>query len=517
MAKQKRAETRAERNIRWIEDNLKIPEGKDVGKPVRLLGFQKDYIRRIYDNPQGTRRGILSIGRKGGKSWLAACLLLLHLCGPESKLNGQLYSTAQSREQAAIVFTLALKMVRMSARISAVVQARESRKELLCPRRGTVYRALSKESKTALGYKPDFCVHDELGQVSGPHSALYDAMETASGASEDPLTLVISTQAASDGDLLSLLIDSALTGEDPRTFCVLHAAPVELDTFSDEALAAANPAFHEFQNAAEMRAMSADAQRMPSRRAEFENLILNRRIDAKTPFISREIWDENAGTPESIDGKDLIIGLDLSFVSDLTALVAVHEGDDGMFHVNPSFWLPDFGLREKAKNDKVPYDIWAADGFLNVVPGRTITYDFIARQLFEMSQRAASITVAFDPYKINYLKPHLFAAGFPEDFVDEHFKPHRQGFISMDPALRAAEQYLLENRVRHGNHPLLTMCFANAKVIQNADKSMRKLEKFSETRKIDGAVSLCMALGTIALGEEPETQSYLNSDGLMVL
>lgn len=517
MSRRERKETRAEKNIRWIEENLKIPEGKMVGQPVRLLDFQKAYIRRIYDNPHGTRRGILSIGRKGGKSFLAACLLLLHLCGPESKLNGQLYSTAQSREQAAIVFALALKMVMMSPRIRAVVTPRESRKELLCPRRGTVYRALSKESKTALGYKPDFCIHDELGQVSGPRSSLYDAMETASGASEDPLTLVISTQAASDGDLLSLLIDSALTGEDPRTFCVLHSAPLELDTFSDEALAAANPAFTDFQNAAEMRAMSADAKRMPSRQAEFENLILNRRIDAKTPFITKAIWDENADAPEPIDGKDIICGLDLSFVSDLTALVAVHESEDGRFSVNPSFWLPEEGLREKANSDKVPYDIWQKDGFLTAVPGRIISYEYVARQLFEMSQRAASMKVAFDPYKIQYLKPHLYAAGFPEDWVEENFKMHRQGFVSMDPALRATEQYLLENRVRHGNHPLLTMCFANAKVIQNADKSMRKLEKFSETRKIDGAVSLCMALGTFALGEEVSAGSYLDSGGLLVL
>lgn len=61
------------------------------------------------------------------------------------------------------------------------------------------------------------------------------------------------------------------------------------------------------------------------------------------------------------------------------------------------------------------------------------------------------------------------------------------------------------------------MCFANAKVIQNADKSMRKLEKFSETLKIDGAVSLCMALGTIALGEEQTSGSYMDDGGLLIL
>jgi hypothetical protein len=42
---------------------------------------------------------------------------------------------------------------------------------------------------------------------------LCEALETASGAQENPL----STQAASDGDLLSVLIDDALAGNDPHT------------------------------------------------------------------------------------------------------------------------------------------------------------------------------------------------------------------------------------------------------------------------------------------------------------
>lgn len=67
--------------------------------------------------------------------------------------------------------------------------------QLACPRRGTVYRALSKESKTALGLSPLFSVHDELGQVRGPRSPLYEAIETASGAQDQPLSIIISTQA----------------------------------------------------------------------------------------------------------------------------------------------------------------------------------------------------------------------------------------------------------------------------------------------------------------------------------
>src|SRR5262245_10744263 len=106
--------TRGEKNIWWIQEYCRVPEGKDVGKPVRLREWQRAELKKIYDNPAGTRRAILSFGRKNGKTSLAAFLLLLHLCGPEMKPNSQLYSAAQSRDQASLLFNLAAKIVRMS-------------------------------------------------------------------------------------------------------------------------------------------------------------------------------------------------------------------------------------------------------------------------------------------------------------------------------------------------------------------------------------------------------------------
>src|SRR5215471_11723921 len=86
--------------IEFIEQVCFVPEGRLVGKKLKLLDWQKDLIRLIYDNPNGTRRAIVSMGRKNAKTTLAACLLLAHLCGPpaKSKPNSQLFSAAQSRD-----------------------------------------------------------------------------------------------------------------------------------------------------------------------------------------------------------------------------------------------------------------------------------------------------------------------------------------------------------------------------------------------------------------------------------
>src|SRR5690606_23770718 len=143
-------------------------------------------------------------------------LLLLHLCGPEARANSQLFSAAQSRDQASILFALAAKTVRMSPELNSVVTVRDTAKQLFCEELGTLYRALSAEASTAYGLSPVFIVHDELGQVRGPRSELYEALETATGAQDSPLSIVISTQAPNPTDLLSVLIDDAKTGADKR-------------------------------------------------------------------------------------------------------------------------------------------------------------------------------------------------------------------------------------------------------------------------------------------------------------
>jgi phage terminase large subunit-like protein len=158
------AESKGDYVINWIEKHCRIPEGKDVGKRVELRDWQKKLIKKIYNNPLGTRRAIISFGRKNAKTTLSAFLLLTHLCSDVSKPNSQLYSAAQSRDQAAILFNLAAKIVRLSSDLRDFVTVRDTSKQLFCPGRGTLYRALSAEVSTSFGLSPAMIIFDELGQ-----------------------------------------------------------------------------------------------------------------------------------------------------------------------------------------------------------------------------------------------------------------------------------------------------------------------------------------------------------------
>jgi phage terminase large subunit-like protein len=76
-------------------------------------------------------------------------------------------------------------------------------------------------------------------------------------------------------------------------------------------------------------------------------------------------------------------GLDLSEVSDLTALVLI-GWRDRKWRVQSTFWLPSEGLAEKAMADRVPYDLWRAQGYLQATPGKTVSYEFVANHLCQV-------------------------------------------------------------------------------------------------------------------------------------
>lgn len=489
--KYRQLNTRAGKAIRWIEKHLVIPDGKYVGQPFKLQPWQCHEIVRIYDNPHGTRRAILSFGRKNGKTTLAACLLLLHLCGPESKVNTQLYSAALSRDQAAVLFDLAAKMVRLSKTIRPpYVQIRETNKQLYCPARGTLYAALSADASTAMGKSPVFLVHDELGQVTGPRHKLYDALETATSAHEEPLSIVISTQAPGDNDLLSILIDDALKESDPSVVLALYTAPDELPAFDVDTIMLANPAFGKFQNKREIQKMADDARRMPARENEYRNLILNQRVQAHAEFVSRSVWKRNSKEVRPM--RVCYGGLDLSEVNDLTAFVLLSDYGDGEYDVESTFWLPETDIELRAQMDREPWDVYAKQGDLELTPGRSIEYEYVARRIVSAWREHDIRKVAFDRYNMRHLRPWLIRAGMTEAQIDATFVDFGQGFVSMAPALRTLESLLLNEKLRHGMHPVLSACAANA-VVKMDEAGNRKLDKKRSRGRIDGMVALAMA------------------------
>lgn len=491
--------TRGEKVCRFIEEYLVVPEGELVGQPIKLLPFQEIFILSTYDNPAGTARAYLSIARKNSKTATIACLLLAHIVGPEAYQNSRIMSGARSRKQAAEVYNYASKMCMMSPRLSKLVRIVPSGKMIIGLAMNVEYQASSAEAKSAHGGSPILAILDEVGQIKGPTDDFVEAIVTSQGAYGDrAMVFAISTQAATDGDLFSRWLDDAETSKAPRIVSHLYSAPAECDVLDEDAWRAANPALGFFKSVTAVRDDAERASRQPTEEASFRWLHLNQRIDASAPLFTPSVWKACGSAVDTFDGLPVFGGLDLSEVSDLTSLVlmAPKETEDGtIWHVKPTFWLPGDSLRDKAKADRVPYDVWHGQGLLEATPGPTVDYEFVAHYLRGQFDTLDIRKIAFDRWNWRHLKPWLQKSGFTDEQLEGDeavFEPFGQGYASMSPALRDLESLVLNKRLAHGEHPVLNMCIMNATVKPDPSGN-RKLDKQKSRGRIDGAVALTMA------------------------
>lgn len=490
--------TRGERVIAFIERYCVVPEGKLVGKPVVLVPFQKHFILAVYDNPDGTTEGILSIARKNGKSALIACILLAHLVGPEARQNSQIVSGARSRDQAALVFNLASKMIMLSPKLQKLARIVPSGKRLIGLALNVEFRALAADGHTSHGLSPVLAILDELGQVRGPQDDFVEAIETASGAYDDALRLIISTQAPTDADMLSIKIDDAIRSKDKKIVAHVYAAEPGADVLDPKAHAAANPALGLFRSLPELQAAAEKAARMPSAENGFRNLYLNQRVNRFSPFISPGVW---AATSDDVDEQAFLTGpvyggLDLAETTDLCAFVLIAQGADGRWHVKAWFWKPEATLKDHAKRDRQPYDKWAEKGLIETTPGVAVDYEYVARKISTICAPYQVATIGYDRFRFKTLEAQMQKIGIALPFV-----PIGQGYVSMAPAMDVLEIDFLNGNVRHGANPVLTMCAANA-VVNKDPAGNRKLDKSKSTGRIDGMVALVMARGVSAAPTE---------------
>tara|TARA_R110000796_G_scaffold115588_1_gene227704 strand:- start:8732 stop:10246 length:1515 start_codon:yes stop_codon:yes gene_type:complete len=492
--------TRGKKVCAFIEKFCLIPEGQHVAQPLKLQPFQRKFILDVYDNPAGTSRAYLSVARKNGKSALIAAILLAHIVGPEAKLNSQIVSGARSRDQAALVFKLAEKMVRLSPELSKIIRVVPSSKMLIGLVMNVEYKAISAEAGTAHGLSPVLAILDEVGQVRGPQDSFIEAIETAQGAHEKPLLIAISTQAATDADLFSNWLDDAANAKDKRIVSHVYTAQEDCKLGDKKAWRAANPALGKFRSVQDMADFARQAARLPAKENSFRWLYLNQRIEAVSPFLSKTEWEANSGAPNVALGSLCWAGLDLSASRDLTALVLVFPvGEE--FHIVPHFFLPAQGIRERSQSEKVPYDLWAKAGHLTLIDGPVIIPQVIATAVAEIARDYDLQLLSYDRWRINDFQRELdnIGAAIP-------MAPFGQGFKDMAPAVDKVERLVADRKLRHGNNPILNMCAAGA-VIEQDPAGNRKFTKKKSLSRIDGLVALAMSLGGMSTESEVQAAS----------
>lgn len=504
--------SRLERVVAFCED-MRVTQGKLAGTTMKLRPWQvEDILAPIYAEDEFgnrlVRTSIVSMGRKNGKTFLSAALALCHLLGPEAEERGEVYFAAIDKLQAGKAWAEAKAMLDAHPELTERVNIIRFTKEIEVLEgqgRGSVLKAVSADADSKLGMSPSFVLCDEAGYW--PNRDLFDAFDSALGARENPLIVVISTQAKDDTHFFSEMLDygqRVKDGEidDPTFHLSLFAAGEKDDPWSYETWEKANPALGDFNSIEQVERMAAQAQRIPSKEADFRNKVLNMRVDGTVRFIAAREWNDcNLGPidDKALEGRECFGALDLSAARDLTAFVLVFPEEDGRYTVLPRFFLPEFDIDGKSDADRVPYNVWArqADARLTLLPGKVIDPALVAEYIADEAARFNIQAIAYDRWRIGDLERELDKLSVQLPLV-----PFGQGYKDMSPAVDVLEVTVAQQKLNHAGNVVLKMCAANAVVTKDPAGS-RKLDKSKASGRIDGIVALAMGLQIVSR-HEPE-------------
>ena len=492
-------ERKARRVVRFIEA-LRHTKGEFHGQPFHLLPWQEKIIRDVFgtvrDDDLSMRQyttAYIEIPKKNGKSELGAAIALNMLIN-DDEWKAEVYSCASDRQQAAIVFDVAVDMVRQSPALMKRVKIIPSTRRMIYQPTGSIYQVLSSEVATKHGLNVSACIFDELH--TQPTRALYDVMTQGSGdARKQPLWFLLTTAGTDRNSICWEVHQKALDileGRkiDPRFYPVLFGLPDDADWTSEENWYRANPSLDHTITIDKVRDAFRKAQETPADENQFRQLRLNQWVKQSVRWMPMDKWDECGGVvdPYALEGRACYAGLDLSSTSDLTALVLVFPptAEDEPYIALPFFWLPEETLSLRVRRDHVPYDQWAKRGFIQTTEGNVVHYGFIERFICELGERYDIREIAHDRWNATMMVQTLEDDGFT-------MVPFGQGFKDMSPPTKELMRIVLEHKLCHGGHPVLRWNMDNAYVRTDPAGNL-KLDKEKSTEKIDGVVALVMAL-----------------------
>ena len=492
-------ERKAQRVVRFIEA-LRHTKGEFHGQPFHLLPWQEKIIRDVFgtvrdDDPtiRQYTTAYIEIPKKNGKSELGAAIALNMLIN-DDEWKAEVYSCASDRQQAAIVFDVAVDMVRQSPALMKRVKIIPSTRRMIYQPTGSIYQVLSSEVATKHGLNVSACIFDELH--TQPTRALYDVMTQGSGdARRQPLWFFLTTAGTDRNSICWEVHQKALDileGRkiDPRFYPVLFGLPDDADWTSEENWYRANPSLDHTITIDKVRDAFRKAQETPADENQFRQLRLNQWVKQSVRWMPMDKWDECGGVvdPYALEGRACYAGLDLSSTSDLTALVLVFPptSEDEPYIALPFFWLPEETLSLRVRRDHVPYDQWAKRGFIQTTEGNVVHYGFIERFICELGERYDIREIAHDRWNATMMVQTLEDDGFT-------MVPFGQGFKDMSPPTKELMRIVLEHKLCHGGHPVLRWNMDNAYVRTDPAGNL-KLDKEKSTEKVDGAVALVMAL-----------------------
>lgn len=528
--------------VSFFADHICLTEGEWAGQPFVLQPWQEnDIIRPLFgwkraDGLRRYRRCYVWVPRKNGKTELAAGIALLLLVG-DGEHAGQVFSIATDKNQARIVFDKATAMVGKSATLSADLVCLKP--SIYCPALNASFKPLSGKPAGKHGLSASGLIGDEIHEwASGD---LYQFIHDSEAARRQPLEFLISTAGKKGGygeevwEECQKILEGTII--DPETLVVVYAAAADDDWTKPETWAKANPNLGVSKKLDTLATDARRAQQLPRLENDFKRFHLNMWTEQSVRWLpidglddegNRFGWDHCVGPvrwqdlEEKLAHKRCYGGLDLSSTNDLSALVWWFPAQEGLPvpAVLARFFKPKDLLKAHGQRDKLPYERWLAEGALFATPGNVVDYAFIQDQIFRDAER----------YRIAFVGDHLREAGEGGLAIDRWNATETavkleqeglpvvlfgQGYGSMSAPSKELERLVMCNGFHHGGHPLLRR-HAQVVAVTTDPAGNIKPDKSKVTERIDGIVSLVMALG-ISAKDKGDTTSVYKTRGALVM
>ena len=511
---------RADRAVNFIQC-LSHTKGQWAGKPFKLLAWQEKIIRDIFGTikPNGYRQftqTYVEVPKKNGKSEIASALALYLLCA-DGEESAEIYSCAGDRQQASIVFNVAVDMVRKCPSLAKRIKILASTKRLVYLPTNSYYQVLSSEAFTKHGFSAHGVIFDELHVQK--NREFFDIMTKGSGdARTQPLFFYITTAGNNTNSVCYETHMKALDIIEGRKidstfYPVIYGAKEDDDWTDPNVWRKANPSLDITIPIEKVFDACNSAKNSPAEENSFRQLRLNQWVKQETRWLSVNKWDScQVDFDENfLKGRVCFGGLDLSSTTDLTAFVLVFPpiDDEDKYFVLPYFWLPEETLSLRVNRDHVPYDVWNKLGYLYTTEGSVVHYGFIEKFIERLGDKFQIHEIAFDKWN---------AAQIIQNLEDEGFTMVQfgQGFSSMSSPTKELERLILDKKIAHNGHKVLRWNIDNIVVRQDPAGNL-KIDKAKSSEKVDGAIGLVMALDRALKVGNISTSSVYDERGLLFI
>jgi len=510
--------------INFIEKFIVHTDGKSANKPFLLEPFQQFRFYNTYGWQRKNEDGIpirlirniyISVAKKNGKTAEESADNLF-MIGFDQEQGAKVYVGATKEDQARICFDQSVEFVKKSRYLSKLGY-KVRQKKILHTYTNSFMAPLGGDSKTQDGINAHKSTIDEYH--AHKDNTIKENLESSSVARLQPVISHITTAGFNKHGVCKLYEDMCidiLEGvlEDDTFLIMIHKMDKEDDWEDPENWIKCNPNLNVTVSLDSLKKEYLKAKNLPASISNFKTKGLNMWVDGASQWIPAEILKKCAKPiiEENFAKLGNCGALDLSSTKDLTCYAMISKPDEnGIRDLKLWCFCPLDTIRQRSREDKVPYEYWASLKRENAVDDNDTYLIATEGNMVDYAKVKEVVIREYYLNKTNHCEYDRKFSGTLIQFLIEEgieLSPFIQTLPEYTTPTKELEILLSTGKIRFGNNPIILWALSGCVPIYDSNENV-KLSKSISTKRIDPVIASIMALaGTLT--EEPRKESKYN-------